>query len=264
MGIIDREAALERVQEFLRYVAEFRSLDKDIRECGWTDTDALENERDQAELGILRLQSLVEDIGQTVEPHAETDRFRSYVSDCDSAWRATIRLVGILEQIPTADRIFGPAGPILSASRLHPWVWNAAVDLWRNQHYKEAVFRAAAAIEKQLQLKLDRGDLSGQALYTEAFGINSGQRLRFQHIKENTDDGKLNLDWKSAHLGAMNFGTGCAMGIRNPLAHGTEALNEHEALERLAALSVLARWVESARVQPDKAADHEQPSPAPF
>ena len=36
------------------------------------------------------------------------------------------------------------------------------------------------------------------------------------------------------------------MGIRNPLAHGKADLNEQEALEQLAALSVLARWVEAS------------------
>lgn len=264
MGIIDREAALERAREFLRYVDEFRLLDKEIRELAWDGTATLEKERDQAELGILRLQSLMEDIGRIVEPHAATDRFKDYVSEGDSVWRATVRLIGVLEQHPTAERIFGPAGPALSAVRLHPWVWNAAVDLWRNQHYKDAVFRASAAIEKQLQLKLDRGDLSGQALYQEAFGINEGHRLRFQHVRENTDDGKQSLDWKSAHLGAMHYGIGCAMGIRNPLAHGTEVLNEHAALERLAALSILARWVEVAKVHPDKAVGSTQPAPAHF
>ena len=46
----------------------------------------------------------------------------------------------------------------------------------------------------------------------------------------------------------MNFGQGCALSIRNLNAHGTRELPEQEALEYLAALSVLARWVDECDV----------------
>ena len=46
----------------------------------------------------------------------------------------------------------------------------------------------------------------------------------------------------------MHFGRGCAQGIRNLNAHGTGELPKQEALEYLAALSVLARWVEACEV----------------
>ena len=45
----------------------------------------------------------------------------------------------------------------------------------------------------------------------------------------------------------MHLGMGCAQGIRNPQAHPTDALTEQEALEQLAALSVLARWVDACK-----------------
>ena len=41
---------------------------------------------------------------------------------------------------------------------------------------------------------------------------------------------------------------GCAQGIRNPQAHPSSDLTEQEALEQLAALSVLARWVDECEV----------------
>jgi hypothetical protein len=40
---------------------------------------------------------------------------------------------------------------------------------------------------------------------------------------------------------------GCAQGIRNPQAHPSEDITEQEALEQLAALSVLARWVDQCK-----------------
>ena len=46
----------------------------------------------------------------------------------------------------------------------------------------------------------------------------------------------------------MYLGMGCAQGIRNPQAHPSDDISEQEALEQLAALSVLARWVDKCRV----------------
>ena len=134
---------------------------------------------------------------------------------------------------------------------------HAAVDLWAVGAFKPAVNAAASAVEELTQEKLKRGDLSGAPLYTEAFKVGKvgeepdGRRLRFPHLDELTEDGKRNQSWTSAHQGAMDFGRGCAEGIRNMNAHGTRELPAQEALEYLAALSVLARWVDTAQVPID-------------
>jgi len=50
---------------------------------------------------------------------------------------------------------------------------------------------------------------------------------------------------------ALSFGVGCFMAIRNalsPLRLEEVELSEQEGLERLAAFSLLARWVEQATV----------------
>ena len=144
--------------------------------------------------------------------------------------------------------------PTLATERFHSWVWDAARNLWTSKNYREAVGTAAASVEKQTQVKLDRGNLSGADLYTQAFKVDKigdmpdGRRLRFPGLDELTEDGKRNQSWTSAHEGAMHFGRGCAQGIRNLSAHGTDDLPEQEALEHLAALSVLARWVDACQV----------------
>ncbi|MFD7980562.1 TIGR02391 family protein [Streptomyces sp. NPDC059071] len=63
-----------------------------------------------------------------------------------------------------------------------------------------------------------------------------------------TDDGSDTF--RSVHRGAAAFAEGCFAGIRNPNSHedGLPELPEHEALEQLAAFSVLARWVDGATV----------------
>ena len=51
--------------------------------------------------------------------------------------------------------------------------------------------------------------------------------------------------------GAMSFGVGCFQAIRNPVGHlpnDEHELTEQQALERLAALSLLARWVDEADI----------------
>ncbi|MFD0367779.1 TIGR02391 family protein [Streptomyces sp. NPDC127114] len=63
-----------------------------------------------------------------------------------------------------------------------------------------------------------------------------------------TNDGSDTF--RSVHRGAATFAEGCFAGIRNPNSHedGLPELPEHEALEQLAAFSVLARWVDGATV----------------
>jgi hypothetical protein len=98
----------------------------------------------------------------------------------------------------------------------------------------------------QLQMKLGRHDISGADLVTQAFSTEPAKpgypRLRFADLTPDSER------WRSAHQGAMHFGRGCVQGIRNWAAHDTVAVDEQQALEYLAALSVLARWIEAAEV----------------
>ena len=47
---------------------------------------------------------------------------------------------------------------------------------------------------------------------------------------------------------AQHLGMDCVQGIRNPQAHPSDDLSKPDALEQLAALSVLARWVNECDV----------------
>ncbi|MFF8919054.1 TIGR02391 family protein [Streptomyces sp. NPDC015032] len=56
--------------------------------------------------------------------------------------------------------------------------------------------------------------------------------------------------WRSQHEGAAAFARGVYVAIRNPIAHELgDELKEHEALEQLAAFSLLARWVDDSTVE---------------
>jgi hypothetical protein len=65
------------------------------------------------------------------------------------------QLAGLLDSHEEAERILGPVGPKLAAANLHPWIWNAAVDLWDDGHLREAVQAAAVALfDSHLPAKL--------------------------------------------------------------------------------------------------------------
>lgn len=138
------------------------------------------------------------------------------------------------------------ASPRLSANQLHDLVWRSASAQWSTGHRHEAVLAAAKAVNSQLQTKLGRRDVSDVRLIREAFSDKDPEpgrpRLQFPEIEDEQTR-------ESMRQGAMNFGSGCFQGIRNPLGHLLNEeveLSEQEALERLAALSLLARWIDQA------------------
>ena len=165
-------------------------------------------------------------------------------------WRereAAHRAVAQLEAEQELADNLGTGAPQLDAATLHPWVWGSVQGLWSSGHYREAVGAAARAINAQAQAKLGRRDASEAKLLSDAFSTNapiSGHpRLRIV-----PDDGSDSF--KSLHEGAGNFARGVYSAIRNPNAHdeGDEP-GEPEALEQLAAFSILARWVDVATVE---------------
>ncbi len=143
----------------------------------------------------------------------------------------------------------GPTSPGVMLEGMHPVVWGAAFAQWSAGHRHEAIFASAKAVDSMLQAKLGRHDISGVKLLQEAFSADDPApgkpRLRFTGVL----DSQTRL---SVTRGALSFGVGCFQAIRNPVGHlpnDEHALSDQEALERLAALSLLARWVEQAAIE---------------
>lgn len=122
---------------------------------------------------------------------------------------------------------------------LHPLVWGAASRLWRDGHFREAVVAGANALIAAVKDRSGRHDLPETALWQELFSVKPPEvgkpRLRWpgapedQTVKAMTD-------------GLRQFAPGVQMTVRNPAVHTTEPMSEQDALERLAVLSLLARW----------------------
>jgi uncharacterized protein (TIGR02391 family) len=119
--------------------------------------------------------------------------------------------------------------------------------MWEANAYSEAVEAAAKSINARLQQKLGRFDISDTDLCLQAFSKDEPKegrpRLRF-------DGDRTSETWRSRQEGAGAFGRGCFQAIRNPIAHGHEhRLTQQAALEQLAALSQLARWIDECTVE---------------
>lgn len=159
----------------------------------------------------------------------------------------------LLERIGSHDEILSmlgktDTGPQLDAEQLHPLIWQAASAQWSTGHLHESVLAAAKAVNSLLQTKVQRRDVSEVKLVRDAFTdkapTQAKARLRFDAVEDEQTR-------ESMRDGVMNFGAGCFMAIRNPVGHlpnEEHELTEQEALERLAALSLLARWIDQANV----------------
>ena len=253
MNNINKAPAREAVVEFLKLLelqdhiagsirqmtAPSQVLGAIVEDVPHAAVVAAERQLDQVESELRGLQPLVEKVAREVDPNDDPYRFVSWAS----AKKTAQRIIGILDRRPTHDAIFGPRGPSLAANQLHPWVWDAAAGLWEDGHHKQAVLNATIAVEEKVQLKTG-SSLSGKDLYGHAFSTNGGShpRLRFADLAPGTDA------WRSAHDGARFLGMGCSQGIRNWAAHSADDVSEQQALEYLAALSVLARWADAAEV----------------
>lgn len=158
-----------------------------------------------------------------------------------------LRAIGIMTLGVEARAKLKPDSPDLVAEQFHPWVWEAAAPMWYAESPQEAVHAAARSVNARMQQKLGRHDMADARLCREAFSLNDpspGQaRLRFP--------GDRTFEtWRSRQNGGVQFGAGCFEGIRNPAAHDHNlVLPEQIALEQLAALSVLARWIDECTVE---------------
>ena len=158
--------------------------------------------------------------------------------------REILRAVVEIERRADIRKKLGDNAPMISASALHPWIWEGARSLWQSGHVREAVRAASVKLNAELQNKLGRRDLSEQALFQEAFSADDPQPGR-SRLRLSRDDGGKTA--RSVRRGIVALAEGCYAAVRNPVSHdeGTE-LDEQVALEQLAAFSLLARWVDDA------------------
>jgi uncharacterized protein (TIGR02391 family) len=142
-------------------------------------------------------------------------------------------------------------GPVMTAAGLHPWVWEAARPAWSAGNYDDAVDAAARNVNSRLRAKVGRRDIGEGDLVAQAFSDKPGDEQN-PRLRLALPDQLGTKTVASIYAGISAYGKGLFQAVRNPLAHeepGVMALAEQEALECLAAFSLLARWIDRASVQ---------------
>lgn len=165
-------------------------------------------------------------------------------------YEASIRAREALVRAEEVRHNLGEDAPDLSASDFHPWIWSGAKSLWQSGHYREAIEGAIKKLNAETQNKVGRRDVSETNLFKQAFSTDDATpgKPRLRRMTPDASD-----TYKSVQRGAMAFAEGVFAGIRNPLSHeADQELSEQEALQYLAALSVLARWVDESEVELSK------------
>ncbi len=176
---------------------------------------------------------------------------RSLPEDDEKRWQqhreAAKRAIAQLERQEELQERLGENAPSLDASQIHPWVWEGARSLWNSGHFREAVRAASVKVNAETQNKLGVRDVSETRLFQMAFSADPPTATTPRLRRRDDDGGKTSTSWRR---GVMAFAEGCYAAIRNPASHDVQdELPEHEALEQLAAFSVLARWVDATDLE---------------
>lgn len=194
----------------------------------------------QARAELRQKEATVKEILRSLNPDLADFNLEGLGGETE-ARNAVQRGLGILAERDEWKANLAPDGPVVPANQFHPWVWQAALTLWDSEHYRQAVHAAATAITAHTQTKLGRTDVADDALMQEAFSTNPPQpgKPRLRCPGDPSDQ-----TVKSRQRGALQYAIGCYFAIRNPAAHETGEWDQQIALEHLAALSVLARWID--------------------
>lgn len=195
---------------------------------------------------IAAAAQVVEQILDRVTPDWRANVSKDETGRWQQHREAAVRARAQLERQAEIEEKLGENAPRLSASTMHSWVWEAARSLWQSGHFGEAVRAASVKVNAEAQNKVGRRDIAETDLFNQCFN-DDPPKPGVPKLRLRSDDGGKTA--KSLRRGMRTFAEGCYAGIRNPLSHDPLVeMPEHEALEQLAAFSVLARWVDACDV----------------
>lgn len=121
---------------------------------------------------------------------------------------------------------------------LHPQIDRAAIQLYRDGHYANAVQDACKALKLMVQLHSGRDDLDGVPLMQAVFSPKS-PILAFNALKSQTDTDE--------QQGLMFLFAGVMSAFRNPRAHDFVEDDPERAIEVIGFVSLLAKLLEKAK-----------------
>jgi hypothetical protein len=228
---MNKEWARERLSKYISAVRVYKRYvdDQDFNQASYEN--------------VMKLELAAKAIMRQVNPDFVDYSFINH--DHGKALTAAIQSLVLIDEAEEIEKNLAPVGPRLVADNFHTWVWDAARSLWATGHYRESVQAAATNINAHLQEIAGRRDISDYKLVIELFSDHDPEqgKPRLRWPGEPTDEA-----YKSMQAGLRSFGAAVFQGIRNQSTHDLKELQEYEALERLAAMSLLCRWIENCRV----------------
>ncbi|GAA1315386.1 TIGR02391 family protein [Pseudonocardia xinjiangensis] len=231
---MDRPWMIERLNAFI-----------DLAEESLTLANPYKAERKALQRKLQESDPVIREILNAVRPGLGDYR-KTATSGWSGARTAAQTAVGILKELDDLRNRLAPDSPTLPADTFHPWVWDAARTFWESRHYAQAVEQAWKSINAHLQNKVGRRDVSDDALVNAALPMTEPKA---GNARLHLPGDRSSPTWVSRQRGLHMMGQACAAGIRNVVAHELDLdLPSQVALEYLAALSVLARWIDETEL----------------
>ncbi|MFJ2080546.1 TIGR02391 family protein [Streptomyces anulatus] len=148
---------------------------------------------------------------------------------------ATEQMLGRLEALTWKAEAELP--PTTGVEAMHPTVWGAAKKLWSDGHFRLAVQSAAEKVTAHIKGRTGLHHMDATNMYEKVYSKAAPLLIWPGEPADKSVSSMQN--------GLAKYAPGVSMTIRNTATHDTETeMSAQDALERLAALSLLARWVD--------------------
>ena len=126
----------------------------------------------------------------------------------------------------------------IGGMNLHPRIAEVCRDLYRDEHYADAVFNASKALVNYVKERSGKFELDGAALMRTVFSKND-PAMAFSDLQDQSD-----LDEQE---GMMHLFEGAVLALRNPRGHSFRYDTPERALEYIGLLSMLANRLAEAK-----------------
>lgn len=224
-------------------LVEYLSLCDQYDDLNWrTGYDYTESHR-ELDHRAERLQPTVERVLRALDPTLVEDLLPLGYDGSNIASRIR-QALGVIDDRDEWKVRLIPDAPSLGADAMHPLVWAAASPVWDTGQYRVAVQQAAVAVSAHIK-KRAASHLSDRELVQH---VLAPELPRAGQVRLHLDGNRADRSWQSRQGGLHLIAQGAFAGIRNVVAHEAVEWTEQEALEHLAVLSVVARWVDETVV----------------
>jgi uncharacterized protein (TIGR02391 family) len=228
-----------KLEVFLAVCEKYEELSGPLGESDWATMKPI---GDQIDYQVPTVQRIIGELDQSLLPEGFGTAW--HMSGLSETTKATRRALAVVRDREEWKVNLAPDAPSLVADELHPNIWGAAAKIWEAGEYKHAAQAACTSLSDHIKKKagshLNDRDLVAQVFKAEPPTANQS-RL---HLPGDPAD----KTWQSRQQGLHFVAQGAFAGIRNIATHDKTAWTEHEALEHLAVLSVVARWAEETQL----------------